>query len=80
MGKSRSGPREPSRSGALVGETKFTNGADKGRVVLPKSERAFSAVIVNAEALCLVGMGFGDGQASAQSVACGSLAPATSVR
>ena len=62
-GKSMSGPWEPSRSSALVGETKFTNGADKGRVVLPKSKRTFSAVTEKADVQSLAGMGFGDEQA-----------------
>ena len=42
---------------------KFTNGADKEDIVLPENAKTFSAVIANAEALGLVGMGFGDEQA-----------------
>ena len=54
---------EPLRSNALVKAKKFTNGADKEDIVLPKDAKTFSAVIANAEALGLVGMGFGDEQA-----------------
>ena len=37
--------------------SRFTSGADKDKIVLPKCARTFSAVIAKADALSLAGMG-----------------------
>ena len=54
---------EPRRFNAIVKAKRFTNGPTRGISCSQKYAKTFSAVIANAEALGLVGRGFGDEQA-----------------